>query len=67
MYNHEVKHRKAETEKCAKKHIRGFPEAKSLGVQQSTTKDAQAAENAQTTAHSAYTNPKKKRAKRGQS
>jgi hypothetical protein len=38
--------KKTETEKCTKKLIEGYLEAKYLGVQQSTMKNASAAENA---------------------
>jgi len=53
--------------KCIKKHIMVFLETRYLGIQQLTMKNASAAENAPTTAHWAYTHPKRKTAKRGQS
>jgi hypothetical protein len=67
IYTHQLKHQKAETEKCAKKHIMVFLVARYRGLHQSTTKNAQAAENAWTTAHSAYTSLKRRKVKRGQS
>jgi hypothetical protein len=67
IYIHQLKQQKAEIEKCVKKHIMVFLEARYRGVQQSTMKNASTAENAQITARSACTNSKRKKETRGQS
>ena len=66
MYSDIAKHQKWRHKKYIKKHITAFLEARYRGVRQSTTKNAQAVENVQITAHSASTNPKRTMVKKRQ-